>query len=335
MKIKEAKQRNSSIELLRILFILSIVLFHFLGRNYSLFGITNESAVWDSNLLLKLIVHSTGQLGVPGFVFISGYFGLRYNNFRFIDIVFQCLIYSFVFYAIIAPLIGVFETRTFVLSAFFLSNWWFIWAYIVLYYLSPGLNNFIDSMSKRQFIVLIVLLVFISTGLWVFKTSATNIFILIEIYFIARYSKIHLQNIKMSRVWIILVLSVFIYYGSVVISYYYNNLKLMSYVNSYYNPIILVLSCSLIVAFARVKFYSKIINWLSPNLLAAYLITENFYGQVLFKDLFYSTGNFPILKFVGFGLLLIVICVLIDKGRLFLMGGIQKRWASKLEKWLV
>jgi len=98
-------KRNSSIEVLRILFMMFIVLFHFLGRNYNLFGIKTETAIWDEYLLAKLLVHATGQLGVPGFVFISGYFGLKFNTYRFVDMIVQCFVYSFLFYLVIDFLI--------------------------------------------------------------------------------------------------------------------------------------------------------------------------------------------------------------------------------------
>lgn len=73
--IENKMKRNSAIEFLRILFMMSFVLFHFLGRNYNLFGVSNETAIWDEYQLPTIIVHATGQLKVPGFVFISGYCG--------------------------------------------------------------------------------------------------------------------------------------------------------------------------------------------------------------------------------------------------------------------
>ncbi|GAA4973240.1 acyltransferase family protein [Algibacter aquimarinus] len=327
-------KRNSSIELLRILFMLFIILFHFLGRNYNLFGVTNETAIWDENLLSKLIVHATGQLGVPGFVFISGYFGLKFNSYRFIDLLAQCFLYSFIFYSLISPTIGIFENRPFILSMFFLSSWWFMWSYILLYFISPALNSFIENMKKNQFIVLLFLLFFISIGLWIHKTSATNIFILLEIYFIARFVKIHLSDALKSKAWVLLLLSFILYYGLVAVGYFKHNLVVMPYVNSYYNPIIIVLTGSLIVTFERIKFSAKIINWVSPNLLAAYLITENFYGTHLFKNWFYIPNEYPILKFIGIGLGLTIICVLVDKFRLLLFSPTEKRLAIKLEKWM-
>ena len=328
------KTRNSTIEILRIIFMLFIVLFHFLGRNYNLFGINTENALWDAHLLPKLLVHATGQLGVPGFVFISGYFGLKFNTYRFIDLIVQCVVYSLIFFLLAAPFTTIFGIRELILSAFFLSGWWFIWSYIVLYFISPALNEFIDKMSKTKFILLIGLLVFISTGLWVYKQSALNIFLLLEIYFIARFTKIHLKNSLKSKAWIVLIIAMALFYGTVIAGYFGHNLAVMPYVNSYYNPLILVLTGSLIVFFEGVKFSSKVINWISPNILAVYLITESFYGSALFSNWFLIANGYPILLFVGIAFALILLCVLVDKFRLLIMDKLQARWAFNLDKWL-
>jgi hypothetical protein len=165
-----------------------------------------------------------------------------------------------------------------------LSGWWFVWSYVILYFISPDLNTVIENIPRNKFILLLILLLFTSTGLWVYKASATNIFILIEIYFIARFTKIHLNSAIKSKAWILLLLFVGLFYGTVAIGFYRHNLGVMAYINSYYNPLIIILVGSLIVVFERIKFSAKIVNWISPNILAVYLITENFYGVKLFKD---------------------------------------------------
>ena len=68
MDILNKTQRNSSIELLRIISMLLIVTFHFSGRAYNLFSpelLTNANTE-----LSKILLHSLGQTGVPIFMFI-------------------------------------------------------------------------------------------------------------------------------------------------------------------------------------------------------------------------------------------------------------------------
>lgn len=177
-------------------------------------------------------------------------------------------------------------------------------------------------------------MIFISTGLWVYKTSATNIFILIEIYFIARFTKLHLQGPFKTNAWLLFLISASLFYGVVIIGYLNQNLIIMPYINSYYNPIIILLVGSLIVLFDKIKFSSKTVNWLTPNILAVYLITENSYAFSLFNNWFYVAGEYPIINFFGISLFLSLLCVLIDKMRLFMMDTLEKRWSVRLLKWL-
>ena len=72
-------KRNSSIELLRILSMLIIVIYHYEARNFNLYVVASDR-VGEPDLLPQLLTHSIGKLGVPVFVFISGWYGLKYQR---------------------------------------------------------------------------------------------------------------------------------------------------------------------------------------------------------------------------------------------------------------
>ena len=78
-------KRNASIELLRIVMMFGIVLLHVCGQG-------KYRCVWPSNLLCVAVV---------GFVFISGYFGIRFTLSKFVSL------YSLaIFYCCVIPIIG-------------------------------------------------------------------------------------------------------------------------------------------------------------------------------------------------------------------------------------
>ena len=79
-------KRNSSIELLRILSMLIIVIYHYEARNFNLYVVASDR-VGEPDLLPQLLTHSIGKLGVPVFVFISGWYGLKYRKERFWEMV--------------------------------------------------------------------------------------------------------------------------------------------------------------------------------------------------------------------------------------------------------
>lgn len=91
-------KRNSSIELLRIVAMVTIVYFHFHARDFSLYVLGNER-IQEKGLFLHTVLHHLGMLGVPCFMFVSGYYGIKFRENRFVDITFQCLFYALLTFA--------------------------------------------------------------------------------------------------------------------------------------------------------------------------------------------------------------------------------------------
>lgn len=81
----KSSKRNSSIELLRIIAMIIIVFFHFHARNFGMYVFGNER-INEEGLLLHSILHHLGGLGVPCFMFISGYYGMKFKKDRLLDI---------------------------------------------------------------------------------------------------------------------------------------------------------------------------------------------------------------------------------------------------------
>lgn len=67
-------KRNSSIELLRILSMLIIVIYHYEARNFNLYVVASDR-VGEPDLLPQLLTHSIGKLGVPFIVFATQQWG--------------------------------------------------------------------------------------------------------------------------------------------------------------------------------------------------------------------------------------------------------------------
>ena len=133
-------KRNSSIELLRIVAMVTIVYFHFHARDFSLYVLGNER-IQEKGLFLHTVLHHLGKLGVPCFMFVSGYYGKKFRENRFVDITFQCLFYALLTFAGCYAFCGYRNIQ----QLFFFNNWWFVLAYVVIYMLSSGLNYIIEK----------------------------------------------------------------------------------------------------------------------------------------------------------------------------------------------
>lgn len=70
------KERNSTVEFIRILSMLLIVWFHLCGRGLGLFS---EEIPNGENSLPLIVMQALGKTGVPIFMFISGYYGVRFK----------------------------------------------------------------------------------------------------------------------------------------------------------------------------------------------------------------------------------------------------------------
>lgn len=70
------KQRNSAIEMLRILSMMMVLMVHFVGAT---FGLPTREQLYalDSGVLWKDVLESLSIVGVNCFVLISGYYGIR------------------------------------------------------------------------------------------------------------------------------------------------------------------------------------------------------------------------------------------------------------------
>lgn len=78
------KQRNSAIEMLRILSMMMVLMVHFVGAT---FGLPTREQLYalDSGVLWKDVLESLSIVGVNCFVLISGYYGIKATRRRLLD----------------------------------------------------------------------------------------------------------------------------------------------------------------------------------------------------------------------------------------------------------
>jgi len=125
------KERNMSIEAMRICMMFGIVLLHVItqGQHFSEGGVFTRKFI---NLLSPC---------VEGFVFISGYFGIRLELKKTFRIVGLAFLYSALF---CLPFVG---WR----SAYDWATYnWFIYGYLVLMLMSPALNAAFENRTRQE-----------------------------------------------------------------------------------------------------------------------------------------------------------------------------------------
>lgn len=139
------KVRKSNFELLRILAMFLIVLFHgFTHINVSS-SLNPEYDTFSSNQLICFIFGSWGSLGVGLFFLISAHFTVGHSKFNAKKI-FKLILMT-IFWSLVLGLLfehsGIMQITKATIKgvlAPFLGSYWFITAYILLYIISPFLD---------------------------------------------------------------------------------------------------------------------------------------------------------------------------------------------------
>ncbi len=154
-------QRNSNIELLRIISMLGVIVLHY-NNEYGGMAL-NTVNKGSFNFYFLMFIESLFVCAVNVFVMISGYF-LSTNNDRRVgkalDLLMQVSVYSILFYLV--RVIG--KKVVFTWVGFFIAALpvnWFVIIYVALYLISPLINYSITMLLKKMNILLpIFLLVF-------------------------------------------------------------------------------------------------------------------------------------------------------------------------------
>lgn len=303
--------RNSSIELLRILSMLIIVIYHYEARDFNLYVVASDR-IGEPNLLPQLLTHSIGKLGVPIFVFISGWYGLKYRKERFWEMIAMCIFYALVSCIGCWLLNGKF--RIFELI-FPINLWWFMAAYLCIYILSPGINHFINTYNKWQVLLAVIIITYIAYGdYFVRSANIGGLFQMFSMYLSARWIRLHLEK-WINRWWGLLLITLFFCRISLIVGgYYTGHLGLLPYLNSYVNPIAILTAACIFIGFSKISFDSAIANWLSASSLAVYLCSESPFGQIFFTDCF-PHSKWSLLHFI-IGATAVYFCItLIDQFR--------------------
>lgn len=163
------KERQSNIELLRLVAIFLIVMMHAAG---SLIGTD-----YLPNRIELTAINAVGNMGVTVFMLISGFFGIHFRWSRLWTIWAMALCYS-----LLELCAGVWMSGCFSVEALYHAltpvtsrHWWFLTCYVVIFCLSPFLNRAVTGLTRRQMEWLLgVLLFFFVVSPTLLRNSLTD-----------------------------------------------------------------------------------------------------------------------------------------------------------------
>ena len=318
------KQRNSSIELLRFFFIACVVIVHAYG-----FGVDRyPDQIFELGHSVKsfyhLSIYCICQVEVTGFMFISGFYGIKTKKERIIELILMTLFYEAIIKFIFAPNIRFEDIRN-LLHAFDLR--WFVSCYIVICLIAPIIENGIQTINKKTFRNIIIGFLLYVYGAHLIGLSNDHDFIfLLTVYVTARYIRLNTPTFLYRYPKRLLLFSLLIVGGIPVlfsmsgVSHY----PIMRIIATNNNILLLVIASCLVIIFEKRHFYCSMINYMASSVLSIYLITSNeLISTPLNKQLFN-------LLITPYGFLAIfavcLICIIIDKIRIQIFKSILFLW---------
>ena len=283
------KTRNSNYELMRIVSMFLIVLYHALLHGNVINNSTGNLKIFFELLEFMTLVH------VNSFVLLSGYFQVdsKFKQSKVWSITNSCIFYK----ALVIIIFSLFGIMTFSKTTIFqelfplnLTEYWFIKYYLFLYCLSPFINKAISNFDKKTFKKLLVLIfvifsiIPIITGNQGFENTGYTFLQFTYLYLIGAYFKkfpVVVKRIKLVLIFIVSIILNYLIYKLTfkvqginnLIDWFSNNIKLFSIY--YSNPFVMIQSIAYFLLFGTFKFKNKFINKLASLCFGVYLIHDN------------------------------------------------------------
>lgn len=329
--------RNSNIELLRIIAMILIVISH-----YSVFSQADIDGM--SLGFNKFLLDSTnyGLVGVALFEIITGYYliELDFKTKRVVNIISQTLFYTvgfFVLFCIIDR--SNFSIMQMINNMFPIirRRYWYISAYVILLFIFPFINKALKSITRKQFVSLLAVLVFyfsIAASFFNFKSVefGGRLGFMIYYYLIGAYLRMYPNNFlsKKQRSAALSFVSFVLMTASVAIinlvgtrlPAFAGKAKKFYSLNS---VLVLILAACLVAFFVNLKpKHSSLINRIGGCTLGVYLIHENpFVRKWLWVDMFnnsaYAESSMLVVHFVISVIIVYSTCTVIEYVRKYLI----------------
>lgn len=324
--------RNTSIELLRIISMIMIMFHHFAyhGNFEWNFNEVTLPHLWYDFILMG------GKVGVDIFVLISGYFLIEnteklFQPKKLLKFWGQVVFYSIMTYLLSVMLrLNAFEIKQLIKVCLPITypGWWFASTYFMLYLIHPFLNKLLHGLSKTEYQYLILMMVLCWS---IIPTATTQLFEsnsllwFVTLYGIAGYVNLYGGNQKLqSKHYFSLYFMVLIITYTVSTTFLFLGTKKEEWSTHAIDFFeierlpILLMAITLFMGFVTLKMnYHKWINMIASATFGVYLIHDGSYIRYylwtnIFKINQYQDSTFLILYSILVVFILYVSCTMID-----------------------
>lgn len=316
MENTERKQRNSNVEMLRIVIMFGILLWHVTWHGFGLVN-TSVNEALDYGFMNSLCI-SLFAPSVDLFVLISGYYSIKLRKSSLLRMEVQAVFYSYLLAVIMYFMfrdLGVSVIR--VALPVLCNHWWFLSTYVLLMFAAPVINEGVKKLTERQHLLIILSMVVLNGVGKLLNTdiSGYDFLSFIIVYLTGQYLSLYKDKYSvLSNCETMLTGGVICFAINFMVSYYClsaGERGAIRVYTGYCNPVILLYAVFVLCFVLSLKpVFSRRINAVAKHVLAVYLVTEALGVQLYkpLKDLF--VFNF----FAGLGgcVLVFLICILVE-----------------------
>lgn len=321
-KLPLKEERNSSIELFRIIATFSVMVAHFNG-----WFLDMPNQIGNMELTFATVMQSGVRAGscicVNLFLILSGWFGVKLK-FRSIWNLGVMLFFIYVPFQLFAFYVnGEFTIIELLFSMLpFSGKGYYIQCYLMLLLLSPVINSFIVNHNRRS--VLCWALLFLAVEFWydiirddqtVAFNNGYSVMHFILMYMLGRSFSLYKDKVLAVKqlYWIIAY-----FFITVVLTIFYILGAPKCWV--YSNPLVILSSFCLFAPFLYHSYYNKWVNWIAISTLPVFIMhCEGIMMEklVIIDKILYAQYDYWMFCLIIFGVQVVVfaICVIYDKVR--------------------
>lgn len=324
-------ERKSNIELLRIVAMLFVVLLH---ANYFSLGRVNITDIIINPIpaFFKAYLEQLCIVCVNVFVLISGWFGIRPTLKGGLSLLFQVFFFHILIILVLLAIGESIPASGFYRLFYEDSPYWFVIAYLILYAVSPILNAFIETVNVRTYLSVLVSFFLLEFAFgWMSNVAGAvynegySAISFMGLYLLARY--LYKYPTKIITFSIPQNIMLYFLFSLLPILLFFLTKREFNYM-AYTSPFVISASVFFFMAFNKMNFSNKVINYLACSSFSIYLVhlhplvKDHFI--CLMRSAFEKLGGMYILFAVSFAIILGLICMILDKVRIFVWKQILK-----------
>jgi len=327
-------QRNSSIELLRIIAMFMILMYHFITQN----GFPINKLPLAMEIFFRFFMASGGKVGVVIFFSISAWFFLDKeqtikSNLKRVWIMERELLFwsltLMAFYLMLDRACIDAKLMIKSIAPLSMSLWWYATAYAIFLALLPFLSKGLKALGRKYHLALAIT-VLIIWGLTSFipgslggypsiNSSLTGVFGFIYLFIIISAYKWYMKPFTLKKIGVLLGTGIGLSLLFEIVSIVLHHFGFASsfVITSDWKLPMVMIGFGIFLLFNKCTFHSQVINRIAQSAFAVYLITVYDASITLLWKRLFNLGNlyqrpFAILQILGILLAIYMVCTLLD-----------------------